>query len=141
MSRRLRECHGAVVKTVVKSAALRDPLGRASSGAKTSQEFTSRLTECQEVSWRVSASQRVSSDPSRPRFDGLPASRTRDTVRRMVQVLRDVQEVATDAGQRLVSARLATAWHGTRNTVPSRAFAAGSVVTRYGTASNDEGRR
>jgi hypothetical protein len=30
-------------------------------------------------------------------------------------------EVAADTGEQLVSARPATAWHGTRNTVPSRA--------------------
>jgi hypothetical protein len=51
-------------------------------------------------------------------------SKPGDTVQRMVQGLREVQEVAADAGESRVSARPAAAWRGTRNTVPSIAFAA-----------------
>ena len=144
VSRRLRECHGADVKTVVR-------LGRQRSSSRhtkaervdgnTSQEFTSRLTSRQGVSGSLRASQHVSCDRARPCFEALPASRSSDTVRHMVQVLSDVQEVAVDAGESQVSARPAGIWHGTRNTVPSRAFAAGSVATRCGNASKSEGRR
>ena len=135
---RLRECHRAVVKTVVRTEPPRVAHGRANYRAKTSQEFTRCVSASQEVSWRLSASQRVSGAASRPRFDGLSASRTSDTVRRMEQVLCDVHEVATGAGQRPVSARLAAAWHGTRNTVPSIAFAAGSLAAGPRSASKNE---
>ena len=144
VSRRLRECHGADVKTVVR-------LGRPRSSSrhtkaervdgKISQEFTSRLIGRQGVSGSLRASQRVSPDGSRPCLEALPASRTSDTVRHMVQVLCDVQEVAVDAGESQVSARPAATWHGTRNTVPSIASAAASVATRCGHVSESEGRR
>ena len=39
------------------------------------------------------------------------------------------KEVAADAGEQLVSARPAAAWHGTRNTVPSRAATQGSLAS------------
>jgi hypothetical protein len=40
-------------------------------------------------------------------------------------------EVAADASEQLVSARPAAAWHGTRNTVPSRAATEGSVASGH----------
>ena len=126
-SQSVRACHRAVVKTVVKPEATRFASGRANVGGKISQEFTWRVTACQEVSWRVRASQAVSRTTSRHRFDGLPATTSGDTVERMVQGLREVQDVVADAGESRVSARPAAAWHGTRITVPSRAFAAVSA--------------
>jgi len=141
VSQSVRECHGAVVKTVVKTDALRFASAGANCGGKISQEFTWCVTECQEVSWRVRASQAVSRTTSRRRFDGLPTSKPGDTVQRMVQGLREVQEVAADAGERRASARPAAAWHGTRNTVPSRAFAAVSASAGCGYPSKIEGPR
>ena len=132
VSKRVRECHPVDVKTDVKPAALGVALSRVDRGTKTSQEFTSCVRASQHVSLRVRASQRLSRAPSPLHLDGLPASRSSDTVQRMVQVLCDVQEVATDAGQWPASARHATASHGPRNTVPSIAFAAGSAVARFG---------
>ena len=140
-SRSVRECHGAVVKTVVKTDALRFASAGANAGGKISQEFTWCVTECQDVSWRVRASQAVSSTTSRRRLDGLPTSKSADTVRRMVHGLRGVQEVAADAGESRRSARPAAAWHGTRNTVPSRAFTAVSAGAGCGYPSKIEGRR
>ena len=141
VSQRALECHGAVVKTVVKTDALRFASAGANAGGKISQEFTWCVTACQDVSWRVSASQAVSRTTSRRRFDGLPASKPGDTVQGMVQGLREVQEVAADAGESRVSARPAAAWHGTRNTVPSRAFAAVSAGAGCGYPSKIEGPR
>ena len=125
VSQSVLECHGAVVKTVVKTDALGFASARTDAGGKISQEFTWCVTARQEVPWRVRASQAVSRITSRRRFDGLPSSKPGDTVQRMVQGLREVQEVAADAGDSRVSARPAAAWRGTRNTVPSRAFAVG----------------
>ena len=141
VSQSVRECHGAVVKTVVKTDALRFASAEANAGAQISQEFTWCVTACQNVSWRVRASQAVSRTTSRRRCDGLPTSKPGDTVRCMVQGLREVEEVAADAGERRWSARPAAAWHGTRNTVLSRAFAPRSAVTGFGYASKNEGPR
>jgi hypothetical protein len=94
VSQSVLECHGAVVKTVVKIDAPRFASAGANAGGKISQEFTWCVTACQDVSWRVSASQAVSRTTSRRRFDGLPTSKPGDTVQRMVQGLREVQEVA-----------------------------------------------
>jgi hypothetical protein len=110
-------------------------------GGEISQEFTWRLTERQGVSGRVRASQDVSRNESRLCLEALPASETSDTVRRMVQVLRDVQQVAADAGESRGSARPAAARHGTRITVPSRAFAGGSAGAGCSHASKNEGPR
>jgi hypothetical protein len=49
VSQSVRECHGAVVKTVVKTDALRFAGGGASAVGKISQEFTCCVRECQEV--------------------------------------------------------------------------------------------
>jgi hypothetical protein len=141
VSQRVRESPGAVVKTVVKIDALRVAMAGANAGGKISQEFTSCVTACQDVSWRVRASQAVSRTTSRRCFDGLPASKPGDTVQRMVQGSREVQEVAADAGESRVSARPAAAWHGTRNTVPSIAFAAASAGAACGYPSKVEGPR
>ena len=141
VSQGVRECHGAVVKTVVKTDAPRLAGAGANARGKISQEFTWCLTECQEVSWRVRASQAVSRTTSRRRLDGLPTSKPGDTVQRMVQGLREVQEVAADAGESRWSARPAAAWHGTRNTVPSIAFAAVSPGAACGYPSKLEGPR
>ena len=141
VSQSVRECRGAVVKTVVKTDGLRFASAGANVGGKISQEFTWCVTPCQEVSWRVSASQAVSRTTSRRRFDGLPTSKPGDTVQPMAQGLHEVQDVAADAGESRVSARPSAAWHGTRNTVPSRAFASGSSVVGFGHASNAEGPR
>ena len=141
VSESVRECHGAVVKTVVKTHALRFSSAGANAGAKISQEFTRCVTACQDVSWRVRASQAVSRTTSRHRFDGLPTPKPGDTVQRMVEGLREVQEVAADAGESRGSARPAAAWHGTRNTVPSRAFAAVSSGAGCGYPSKIEGPR
>jgi len=138
VSRGVLECHGAVVKTVVKTDALRFACAVADAGGKISQEFTWCVRACQDVSWHVRASQAVSPTTSRHRFDGLPTSKAADTVRRMVQVSREVQEVAVDAGESRVSARPPAALHGTRNTVPSRAFAALSAVAGCGDPSKIE---
>jgi len=135
------ECHGAVVKTVVKTHALRFARAGTNAGGKISQEFTWCVTACQEVSWRVRASQGVSRTTSRRRVNGLPASKPGDTVQRMVQGSREVQEVAADAGESRWSARPAAAWHGTRNTVPSRASAAVSAGAACGYPSKLEGPR
>jgi hypothetical protein len=141
VSQSVRECHGAVVKTVVKTDALRFAGARANAGAKISQEFTWCVTECQDVSWRVRASQAVSRTASRRRLHGLPASKPGDTVQRMVQVSREVQEVEADAGESRVSARPAAAWRGTRITVPSIAFGAVSAAAACGYPSKLEGPR
>jgi hypothetical protein len=141
VSQSVRECHGAVVKTVVKTDALRFASAGANADRKLSQEFTWHVRACQEVSWRVRASQGVSGSTSRRRFDGLPMSTSGDTVQRIVQGSREVQEVAADAGESRVSARPIAAWHGTRNTVPSRAFAPWSAVIGIGYASKNEGPR
>ncbi len=141
VSQRVRECHAAVVKTVVRIEALKGAPAGSDAGGKISQEFTRCVTACQEVSWRVRASQAVSRTTSRRRFGGLPASKPGDTVQGMVHGSREVQEVAADAGQSRVSARPAAAWRGTRNTVPSRAFAAGPSVIGLGHASTNEGPR
>ena len=141
VSQSVRECHGAVVKTVVKTDAPRFASARANAGAKISQEFTCGLTACQDVSWRVRASQAVSRTASRRRFDGLPTSKPGDTVQGMVQGLREVQEVAADAGESRWSARPAAAWHGTRITVPSIAFVAVSAGAACGYPSKLEGPR
>ncbi len=141
MSQSVRECHGAVVKTVVKTAALRVARAGAIAGGKISQEFTCCVTACQEVSWHVRASQAVSRTMSRRRFDGLPTPTSGDTVQGMEHGLREVQEVAADAGDSRVSARPAAAWHGTRITVPSIAFAAVSTGAAGGYASKLEGPR
>ena len=141
VSQSVLECHGAVVKTVVKTDALRFAIAGANAGGKISQEFTWCVTACQDVSWRVRASQEVSRTASRRRFDGLPTSKPGDTVQRMVQGSREVQKVAADAGESRWSARPAAAWHGTRNTVPSRAFAAVSAVAGCGDPSKIEARR
>ena len=138
VSQSVLECHGAVVKTVVKTDALRFAIAGANAGGKISQEFTWCVTACQDVSWRVRASQAVSRTTSRRRFDGLPTSKPGDTVQRMVQGLREVQEVAPDDGESRVSARPAAAWRGTRNTVPSIAFAAVSAVTGFGQSVRSE---
>ena len=105
MSQSVSECHGAVVKTVVKTNAQKLACAGANAGGKISQEFTCCVTACQGVSWRVRASQAASRTTSRRRFDGLPTSKPGDMVRRMVQGLREVQEVAADAGKSRVSAR------------------------------------
>ena len=141
VSESVRECRGAVVKTVVRTEAPRVAAARADVRGKISQEFTSCLTECQEVSWRVRASQAVSRIASCRRFDGLPTSKPGDTVQRMVQCSREVQKVAVDAGASRVSARRAAAWRGTRNTVPSIAFAPDSAGDGCGRSSKIEGRR
>jgi hypothetical protein len=141
VSHRVRECHGAVVKTVVRTQALKGARAGADAGGKISQEFTRCVTACQEVSWRLRASQAVSSTTSRRRFDGLPAFKPGDTVQRMVDGSCEIQQVAADAGESRRSARPAAAWHGTRNTVPSRAFAAVSAGSGYGQISNSEGAR
>src|SRR5216683_2333293 len=141
VSRGVLECHGAVVKTVVKTDALRFACAVADAGGKISQEFTRCVTACQDVSWHVRASQAVSPTTSRHRFDGLPTAKPGDTVQGMVHGLREVQEVAADVGESRVSARLAAAWRGTRNTVPSIAFTAVSIGAGCGHASKIEGRR
>jgi hypothetical protein len=141
VSQSVRECHGAVVKTVVKTDAPRFASAGANAGGKISQEFTWCVTACQDVSWRVRASQGVSRTTSRRRFDGLPTSKPGDTVQRMVQGSREVQQVAADAGESRVSARPAAAWRGTRNTVPSRAFAEKSAGTGCGQTPESEGAR
>jgi hypothetical protein len=141
VSQSVLECHGAVVKTVVKTDARRFASARGDAGGKISQEFTWSVTACQEVSWRVRASQAVSCTALRRRFDGLPTSKPADTVRCMVHGLREVHGVAADAGESRVSARPAAARRGTRNTVPSRAFAAGSSVIGFCYASKNEGQR
>jgi hypothetical protein len=141
VSQSVRECHGAVVRTVVKTDALRFASAGAIAGGKISQEFTWCVTACQEVSWRVRASQAVSRTTSRRRFDGLPSSKPGDTVQCMEQGSRQVQEVAADAGESRGSARPAAAWHGTRNTVPSRAFAPRSAGAGCGYPSKMEGPR
>jgi hypothetical protein len=141
VSQRVRECHGAVVKTVVRTESLKGARAGVDSGGKISQEFTRCVTACQDVSWRVRASQAVSPVTSRRRFDGLPTSKPVDTVRCMVQGLREVQQVAADAGESRVSARPAAAWHGTRNTVPSIAFAAASAGAACGYPSKVQGPR
>jgi hypothetical protein len=138
VSERLHEYHEADVKTDVKTEAPTVARADGDAGGKISQEFTWCLTACQEVSWRVRASQGVSPTTSRRRFDGLPTSKPADTVRRMVQRLREVQEVAADAGESRVSARPAAAWHGTRNTVPSIAFTAVSEGAGCGYPSKRE---
>jgi hypothetical protein len=140
-SQRVRECHGAVVKTVVRTESLKGTRAGADAGGKISQEFTRCVTACQEGSWRVRASQAVSRTTSRRRFDGLPASKPGDTVQRMVHSSREIQQVAADAGESRSSARPAAAWHGTRNTVPSRAFAAESAGIGCGYPSKTEGPR
>ena len=141
VSESLHEYHEADVKTDVKTEASTVARDGADAGGKISQEFTCCVTECQEVSWRVRASQAVSRTTSRRRFDGLPSPKPGYTVQRMVQGLREVQEVAADAGESRRSARPAAAWHGTRNTVPSRAFAAVSAVACSGYPSKIEGLR
>ena len=141
VSQSVLECHGAVVKTVVKADAPRFAGVGANAGGQISQEFTWCVTACQEVSWRVRASQAVSRTTSRRRFDGLPRTRSGDTVRGMEHGLRAVQEVAADAGESRWSARPAAAWHGTRITVPSRAFAAVSADAGCGYPSQLEGLR
>ena len=138
VSQSVLECPGAVVKTVVKTEAPRFASTGANAGGRISQEFTWCVTACQEVSWRVRTSQAVSRTTSRRRLDGLPTSKPGDTVQRMVRGLREVQEVAADAGESRVSARPAAAWRGTRNTVPSRAFAAVSAVAGCGSLSKIE---
>ena len=141
VSQSVLECHGAVVKTVVKTDALRFASAGPDAGGKLSQEFTWCVTACQDVSWRVRASQAVSRTASRRRLNGLPASKPGDTVQRMVQGSREVQQVAADAGESRGSARSTAAWHGTRNTVPSRAFAGVSVGAGCGYPSKLDGRR
>ena len=141
VSQSVLECHAAVVKTVVKTDALRFARAGANAGGKISQEFTWCLTACQDVSWRVRASQAVSRTASRRRLNGLPASKPGDTVHRMVQGSRDVQEVEADAGESRWSARPAAAWHGMRITVPSIAFAAVSAGAACGYPSKLEGPR
>jgi hypothetical protein len=141
VSERLREYHEADVKTDVKTEAPTVARADANAGETISQEFTWCVTECQEVSWRVRASQAVSRPTSRRSFDGLPTSKCADTVRRMVQGFREVQEVAADAGESRVSARSAAAWRGTRNTVPSIAFTAVSTGAGCGYPSKIEGPR
>ena len=141
VSERLHEYQEADVKTDVKTGAPTVARADADAGGKISQEFTSCVTACQEVSWRVRASQGVSLTTSRRRFDGLPTSNPADTVRRMVQGLREVQEVAADAGESQVSARPAAAWRGTRNTVPSIAFAVVSAGAGCGHPSKIDGPR
>jgi len=144
VSHRLRECHGADAKTVVRPDRLTSSRRYANAtrvAGKISQEFTWRLTERQEVSGRLRASHCVSHGEPRPCLEALPASRTGGTVRRMVQVLCDVQEVAADAGGSQVSARPAAAWRGTRNTVPSIAFGAVPAVSGHGYALKNKGRR
>jgi hypothetical protein len=141
VSQSVRECPGAVVKTVVKTDALKVARVHASAGGKISQEFTCCVTERQAVSWRVRASQAVSRTTSPRRFDGLSGSRTADTVRRMVQGLREVQNVAADAGESRVSARPPVARRGTRNTVPSIAFSTVSAGPGCGYPSKIEDRR
>jgi hypothetical protein len=134
-------CHGAVVKTVVKTDALRFARNGANAGGKISQEFTCCVAACQEMPWSVRASQGVSRTTSHRRFDGLPASKAGDTVQYMVHGSREVQEVEADAGESQWSARPAAAWHGTRITVPSRAFAAVSADAGCGYPSQLEGQR
>ena len=141
VSQSVRECHGAVVKTVVKTDALRFASAGGNAGGEISQEFTWCVTACQDVPWRVRASHAGSRTTSRRRFDGLPKTKPGDTVQRMVQGLREVQEVAANAGESRVSARPDAAWHGTRNTVPSRAFADVSAGAGCGYPSKLEGPR
>ena len=141
VSQSVLECHGAVVKTVVKTDALSFARASANAGGKISQEFTWCVTACQDVSWRVRASQAVSRTTSRRCFDGLPTPTSGDTVQGMVHGLREVQEVVADAGKSRWSARPAPAWHGTRNTVPSIAFAAVSAGAACGYPSKLEGPR
>jgi len=59
----------------------------------------------------------------------------------MVQGLREVQEVAADAGESRWSARPAAAWRGTRNTVPSIPFSTVSAGAACGYPSKIEGPR
>lgn len=141
VSESLHEYHEADVKTAVKAEAPTVARAGADASGKISQEFTWCVTACQEVSWRVRASQGVSPTTSRRRSDGLPTSKPGDTVQRMVQGLREVQEVAADAGESQVSARPAVAWRGTRNTVPSIAFAAVSAGAGCGHPSKIGGPR
>jgi hypothetical protein len=65
VSQSVLECPGAVVKTVVKTAAPRFASAGANAGGKISQEFTWCVTACQDVSRRVRASQAVSRAPHR----------------------------------------------------------------------------
>jgi hypothetical protein len=132
VSERLHQYHNVDVKTDVKTEAPTVARAGADTGEKISQEFTWCVTACQEVSGRLSASQAVSRTSSRRCFDGLPASKPRDTVQCMVRGSREVQEVAADAGDSRMSARPAAAWHGTRITVPSIAFATVSAGAACG---------
>ena len=142
VSQSLRECHGVDVKTVVRTEAPRVARGCADSSVKISQEFTWRVTASQGMSWRVSASQRVSGAVRDLHIDPLPASRTRDTVRRMVaRIPHDVQEVAAEAGPGRIRLGWQAAWRGTRNTVPSIAFSAGPAVRRCRQSAAKDGRR
>jgi hypothetical protein len=92
VSQSVLECHGADVRTVVRTDAPRFASAGPNSGGTISQEFTCCVTA---VSWRVRASQAVSRTTSRRRFDGLPASKPGDTVQRMVHGSREVQGVAS----------------------------------------------
>src|SRR6266852_192752 len=89
VSRGVLDCHGAVVKTVVKTDAVRFACAVADAGGKISQEFPWCVTACQDVSWRVRASQAVSRTTARRCFDGLAPSKPADPVRRMEQGLRE----------------------------------------------------
>jgi hypothetical protein len=132
----VRECHGVDVKTVVRPRRLRLATG------KFSQEFTRRVTECQEASPGVTPCQDVSRVADGPRFDLLLSSRTGDTVRRMVATITHyVLEVAAEAGPGRIRLGSHSSWHGTRNTVPSIAVEEGSAVRRRGYASKNEGQR
>jgi hypothetical protein len=132
VSERLHEYHEADVKTDVKTEAPTVARAGADPRGKISQEFTWCLTACQATSWRLRACQAVSRTASRRSFDGLPASKPGDTVHRMVLGLREVQEVEADAGESRWSARPEAAWHGTRITVPSIAFATVSAGAACG---------
>src|SRR5258708_33265749 len=76
VSQSVLECHGAVVKTVVKIDAPRFASAGANAGGKISQEFTCCLTASQEGSWLVRRTQAGSRTTSRGRFDGFPMPRS-----------------------------------------------------------------
>ena len=131
VSQSVSTCHGVDVKTVVSRRLLRI------TSWKNSQEFTRRLTHGQRVSVRVTECQGVSRVSRRLDFDPLPSGPTRDTVRRMVATIaRSVLVSAAEAGLGRIRHGCATVRHGTRNTVPSRAFAEGSLGRHCGHGPN-----
>jgi hypothetical protein len=91
------------------------------------------------VSPRGMRCQDVSRVADGPRFELLPSSRARDTVRRMVATIaRYVLEIAAEAGPGRIRLGSHSSWHGTRNTVPSIAVGEGCFDRRDGQLSKSE---